>query len=569
MQKLVVGLCGSLGAMIISLPTWGGTASRTPGATFFATLVPLFIINTRKWYAHDRTERVGLGPIFSAAIVGFVVNLFAHGSLNLVIAALAGTAMLVQILSPWDPVAGAQAKEREEAGEEEDEDDEEKRRRRELLAGAASPAANFKAGMADVAARIRQGAPGYAPSASDAALSRYWYKPVWRFARMVWLGLVVILLTCGVMFCVAGGVDENLQDQGPMIAAGVSMIVASLFCFLKSFQRRFYGWWGYLFKPALLLLCVCSIVISAIVMGNLPERIQTDEAIVGTFFIVFPVVLGLVLLFVPGKWLNPAHESLAGTGSMPSEPIPPMPMNRPLPESQAAFARARSPISASAGFPIWDRNWGAWMAARAHRPRHTFESFFSGIAGLLILVSILIAVALALDIPGMIAAGVPDMKLATELQTKVFPGIEDWPRLLTKVASAVSVVLMMVGIVVMLFARRGGGVTHMFRGVIGAAGLLLAMGPLSERIRHQDTWNQVAALLAQKQVGGATDFFVNQMQSGSAIASAAIFFTFLILLAWPPRRHRAAELPQPPSSSGSSVPPSSPSSAVPAADKGA
>jgi hypothetical protein len=76
----------------------------------------------------------------------------------------------------------------------------------------------------------------------------------------------------GVMFCVAGGLEHNPFDQGPLVAAGVGALLLAVFSFLKSFQRRSYGRWSYFFRPVIMALCLVAIVASIIVMGDVSDE---------------------------------------------------------------------------------------------------------------------------------------------------------------------------------------------------------------------------------------------------------------------------------------------------------
>src|SRR5205823_13074493 len=103
-------------------------------------------------------------------------------------------------------------------------------------------------------------------------------RPVWRWAPVLWMVVSTAMLTLGLMLLIAIGTDSMRgNDVPPFLGIGVGALVASLFCFTRMFKRTYTGMWGYLIKPVLLLLCVESIVISAVVMGNLPHM-QSEEA---------------------------------------------------------------------------------------------------------------------------------------------------------------------------------------------------------------------------------------------------------------------------------------------------
>src|SRR5205085_2226763 len=102
-------------------------------------------------------------------------------------------------------------------------------------------------------------------------------RPVWRWAPVVWMIVSTAMLTLGLMLLIAIGTGAMRgNDIPPSAGAGVGALIASLFCFTRIFKRNYVGFWGYLVKPVLLLLCVESIVISAVVMGN-ENSLSSDD----------------------------------------------------------------------------------------------------------------------------------------------------------------------------------------------------------------------------------------------------------------------------------------------------
>ena len=67
------------------------------------------------------------------------------------------------------------------------------------------------------------------------------------------------------------------------------------------FRRTFAGWYRYLIRPALLTVCVMTTVTASILLGLLNPRGQGDEAAIAIFFIIFPNILFLVILFLPAR----------------------------------------------------------------------------------------------------------------------------------------------------------------------------------------------------------------------------------------------------------------------------
>jgi hypothetical protein len=116
---------------------------------------------------------------------------------------------------------------------------------------------------------------------------------------------------------------------------------------------------------------------------------------------------------------------------------------------------------------------------------------------------------------------------------------------MTHVVTVASMIILLVGLVLLLWARRREGVAHMVRAVIGAVGMVAASGPLNDAFRSQGIWQTAAKYIAEHQTGMATDVVVQTMQSKPAIISAAMFIVFLIILAWPAPKQRESPASRP------------------------
>ena len=149
--------------------------------------------------------------------------------------------------------------------------------------------------------------------------------------------------------------------RGALTAAGVGFVVLSVAMFLKSFQQCFYGWWGYLFKPAALVLCVIAPIASGIVMGHYPAPMQVDELLVGIFFCVFPAVTFLVLMFVPGRVRLPQAENATASANAPTN------VSSPLPSPDAASPTRRA-ASRVRDYAVRWRSRAGWRDRRRRTP---------------------------------------------------------------------------------------------------------------------------------------------------------------------------------------------------------
>jgi hypothetical protein len=667
LQRLIVGQMAALFGGLFTLPTWADGPYSGIGGTLLAVLGPYFIFDSTKEVAPDRAERVEFGHLLGAGIAAFIIAMIFQGHIHLAIASAAGITLITQILAPWDPRAGAITKARkqdeERAEEEAEESDGDDSGAKLQSAGRSGPFVAIKIGAGrDDVQQVPLTTP---PPPQDLSQqkrrrgrSRYWARPVRPFERAIWVIGILAFITMGVMFCVAGGVTRSRVDTGPLIAAGVSALFFGVLSIFKTFQTTFFGWWGYLIKPVLLVACCASIASSAIVLGNLPYNPGDDEIMIGMFFMIFPAVLAVVLLFLPGKFIaaDPAPPAMTpsgagvsplrrnwaivltaigvagvcglqrlyvgkiGTGILwlvtwglcgigqiidaimiltgnfrdkqgrkllhweaPSQtggfsgaaPPPPPPPPRPEPKTPVdhvmaaahdccdAVAIAMNDVvgtfkeTAKETADWWNTPSKDELAASdtpsqrsvVHQPMVVigdlnFRGLLSALAGLLIFVATLASLGLALDVPGMLAAGVPTADAARELEANLFADIPAWPNLMRKLAAASIVLIMFIALSVMVFARQKGGVMYMFRGVLGATGLLVAMWPLALTVQRHVSWPQIGTMISQKQYDGAAETFLNSFQTPQAVFAGVIFLLSIMILAWPARnRNRAASAP--------------------------
>src|SRR6185436_10768870 len=105
---------------------------------------------------------------------------------------------------------------------------------------------------------------------------------------------------------------------------------------------------------------------------------------------------------------------------------------------------------------------------------------------------VVLGLALVLDMPGMLQAGLPDAKFSQDLQQRVFAGVSDWPRLMKNAGAAAATITMMIAVVILLFARRSGGVMHMIRGVFAPIGLLATLLTAGQLYARVGTWEKIA-----------------------------------------------------------------------------
>ncbi|HEX3356441.1 MAG TPA: TM2 domain-containing protein, partial [Tepidisphaeraceae bacterium] len=324
-KRLVVGgivaaatfVCS--GIFWLSLPSW-----MERGEAWIAILVPLVFCDTWKWMQANRNERITLWPAFMCGLFGYILSGVCGSDPMLAIGVLAGTALAVQVVSPWDPTFAGRGM------------------------GSGKPVGPIKPGMkiygnitvdskeaeamrvagaqvygnmhvrdADAnAPTAAAGSPYMRPLAQSYTAQTIGYMTVPRGLPYFWLGGFIIMLTVGFM-CIMGVATDAIRgnsDQAVFMGVGVAACLNAVFCFIKSFKKRFIGWWSYLVRPTLMLLCVDAILISIITMANM-NSLRSDDEMIGAFFIYFPAVLFIVMAFLP-RTLGPTQpKPLAGTPS--------------------------------------------------------------------------------------------------------------------------------------------------------------------------------------------------------------------------------------------------------------
>jgi len=242
------------------------------GPNILALALPLLLVDW--WGATDpqRPRRIVMGHAFGIGVLGLI----AGGIFNLdpVVAActLAGILLVVQILSPFGPVV-ANAQPIGSTGE------------GQPLVGV-QPAAETGQGQSPA---VAQKASGHS--------SMIYYVPA--AARSLWFIAWLTALGGGLMLLIISGTHMQGDQFAITVAAGIDTLLFSVLCFIMMFRRVFAGWYRYLIRPGLLTASIDSIVTASIALGCM--NLNGDAQAVAIFFIVFPSILFLAILFTPAR----------------------------------------------------------------------------------------------------------------------------------------------------------------------------------------------------------------------------------------------------------------------------
>ena len=171
------------------------------------------------------------------------------------------------------------------------------------------------------------------------------------------------------------------------------------------------------------------------------------------------------------------------------------------------------------------------------RPRGLTNPFLAAIGGLVLLAGLVLSLAAAIDLPMIVAAGLPDPSLAAELR-RGFGDYAGWPNLAERILLAVASGVMVFAMLLALIARRRAGVAHVSRSALAFAAFLGAFNMVAAEMRSVN-WPPIADMFNHNRVGPAIESLLDQAGRGPEwVFGGGLLLAGLILLGWPEAQRR-------------------------------
>jgi TM2 domain-containing membrane protein YozV len=233
----------------------------------------------------------------------------------------------------------------------------------------------------------------------------------------------------------------------------------------------------------------------------------------------------------------PAPWSAATVSIQPPPPAAPA-WNAPV--VMPAAAAPTAPAAGGPDMPVADlapKTPRPTVPLPAARPGRVLDPMLSLAGGLLVLFAVLIGLALAVNLPAILAAGLPSPALAQDIH-QVF-GYGGWPGLLDRLLVTAMVVVMVLAALVLIVARRKQGTGAMLRAVVGTFGLLVTVWAFRGAVTGV-AWSTIASLWHAGRGSAAMAAFFQQVMEPPAAMAGVLLLASMIVLCWSGERPKPA-----------------------------
>ena len=253
LTSIVAGFVGMAGHFSVM----GGMSSH--GMNLWLSLaIPMLLVDWRRISSPQRSKRLSLGSAVWIGLLGAISAAIFGQDAVMIASVLAGTSLVLQAYSTFgSPAQSKQVAEKQ-----------------------ARQAQQKKKEMQPVSGKIVS-------------------RPVPSSIRVGWLVGFFVTLGLGIFLVIWGALGQNDDQIALGIAAGVDCLIVSVFCFIGTCRRKFNGWYRYIIKPAILLVCLLTVVASSICMGCL--SMHNDEFLILLLLIIFPAIAFFIIAILPAS----------------------------------------------------------------------------------------------------------------------------------------------------------------------------------------------------------------------------------------------------------------------------
>lgn len=271
-------------AIIFSVPFLGMLGIRPHAIK--GILFAMLALGFTNWWdltLPGRKERISWSPAIGAGIAAFFIGSIMGGHGVLGAGIVAGTLIAIQVVSPFSEASRDATRRATRPG---------KKPAEKPVPGMPSPPP-----VAEPGEHTETSANPHCRRVSSSGVLRRATPPSIR---------ALLLLGCLVSFGVglfallmSGMARLNPHEFAGAVSLGVGGILTSLWCLPRMCRTSMISWYRYLMKPAMMHLCLLTIITASIFLGN--ATFNQNEQATAIFLIVFPAILLLFVLLIPSR----------------------------------------------------------------------------------------------------------------------------------------------------------------------------------------------------------------------------------------------------------------------------
>ena len=287
LASIAAGIAGMAGhsSGLVNVPSHG---------LWLALAIPMILVDWRRISSPQRPKRLSLGSAVWIGLLGAISAAIFGQDAIVVAAVLAGTSLVVQAYSTFGSAVQSEDKHTEKARQ--------KKKKTRTDSG------------------------------------KIIGRPVPPFVRVLWLIGFFVTLGAGLFLVIWAGTTLHGNHFAISVASGVDSLILSLFCFVGVCRGKFNGWYRYLIKPVMLLICVLTVVASSICMGNL-SNVNDAMFLLLLMLIILPSVAFFIIAILPASLF-------VGGVSRPDRPSAALP-------KQPAVSSSKAPTGVSSYRRLW------------------------------------------------------------------------------------------------------------------------------------------------------------------------------------------------------------------------